>query len=281
VARPTIIDAQVHLWESESKERPWVEGASGFAHRASFSVEDLLAAMAGAGVDKAVLVPPSWEGEWNETCLAAARLRPDRFTVMGRLEVEKPFDVEALHHWASVPGMSGIRLTFRRAHALQQLRDGEADWIWYGANALALPVSIYAPAAIGLIGDIARDHPAMRIIVDHLGLDLGIQDATIRQTVDALCALAAHPNVAVKATALPSHVSETYPFPMLQDVVYTVIRAFGAERVFWGSDLTRLTCPYGELVDLFINELIELTPDQRELVMGKGIAQWLDWTPPA
>lgn len=279
MARPTIIDAQVHLWEPESKERPWVEGASSFAHRASFSAEDLLAAMTGAGVDKAVLVPPSWEGEWNETCLDAARRMPDRFTVMGRLEVEKPLDVEALHNWASVLGMSGIRLAFRREHALQQLRNGEADWIWRGADALALPVSIYAPAATALIGDIARAHPSMRIIVDHLGLDLGIQDATIRQSVERLCALAVHPNVAVKATALPSHVSEAYPFPMLQEIVHTVIRAFGAERVFWGSDLTRLTCPYGQLVDFFIDELPGLTPDQRELVMGKGIAQWLHWAP--
>jgi predicted TIM-barrel fold metal-dependent hydrolase len=274
-----IIDAQVHLWEPESKDRPWVDGARTFAHRDSFSVTDLLAAMSVAGVDKAVLVPPSWEGEWNETCLEAARRLPDRFTVMGRLEVEKPLDIDALDRWVSAPGMSGIRLTFRRPQALKQLRDGDADWIWRGADELGLSVSIYAPAAIGALGDIARNYPAMRIIVDHLGLDLGFQDATIKQTINELCTLAIHPNIAVKATALPSHMSEKYPFPILQDAIYSVVREFGAERVFWGSDLTRLTCTYGELVGLFVDELTELRSDEFELIMGKGLAQWLGWKP--
>jgi predicted TIM-barrel fold metal-dependent hydrolase len=272
-----MIDAQVHLWEPESKDRPWIDSARGSVHRASFLVADLLAAMTAAGVAKAVLVPPSWVGDWNETCLDAARRFPDRFTVMGRLDVERPLDVEALARWFSVPGMSGIRLTFRRPDDLKQLHEGRADWIWRGADELALPVSIYAPHSTGALGDIARNYPAMRIIVDHLGLDLGFQDAMIKDTVDRLCALAIHPNIAVKATSLPSHVSGGYPFPILRDAVTSVVRAFGAERVFWGSDLTRLTCTYDDLIRFFVEELPNLKPCERELIMGKALEQWLNF----
>jgi predicted TIM-barrel fold metal-dependent hydrolase len=271
-----MIDAQVHLWEPESKDRPWIDGARGTVHRPSFGVEELLAAMAAANVDKAVLVPPSWVGDWNETCLDAARRFPDRFTVMGRLDVEQPLAADALERRMSVPGMSGIRLTFRRPDDVRQLLEGRADWIWRGASALGLPVSIYAPHSTARLGDIARAYPDMRLIVDHFGLDLGVQDATLTQAVDRLCALAVLPNVAVKATALPSHVSGGYPFPILRGAVMPVVRAFGAERVFWGSDLTRLTCTYDELIRFFTHELTELTPGERELIMGKALENWLN-----
>jgi hypothetical protein len=37
-----------------------------------------------AGVDRVVIVPPSWEGERNDYALEAASKYPDRFAVMGR-----------------------------------------------------------------------------------------------------------------------------------------------------------------------------------------------------
>ena len=44
----------------------------------------LLTLMNEAGVDCAVLVPPSLDGDRNDLCLAAAREHPGRFAVMGR-----------------------------------------------------------------------------------------------------------------------------------------------------------------------------------------------------
>ena len=56
-----IVDAQVHTWAAETPERPWPKRAA--PHRAPLGKEELLAEMDKAGVDAAVLVPPSWEGD--------------------------------------------------------------------------------------------------------------------------------------------------------------------------------------------------------------------------
>ena len=45
--------------------------------------------MAAAGVDRAVIVPPSWEGDRNDLALAAAQAHPDKFAVMGRPPLDR------------------------------------------------------------------------------------------------------------------------------------------------------------------------------------------------
>ena len=52
--------------------------------------DELLREMDGAGVQRCILVPPTWEADRNDTSLEAARLYPDRFRVMGRLALTSP-----------------------------------------------------------------------------------------------------------------------------------------------------------------------------------------------
>jgi L-fuconolactonase len=56
-----------------------------------------------------------------------------------------------------------------------------------------------------------------------------------------------------------------------------VVEEFGPRRVFWGTDLTRLPCPYKQAVTMFTEELGFLTGDDLDWVMGRGIADWLRW----
>jgi hypothetical protein len=59
-----------------------------------------------------------------------------------------------------------------------------------------------------------------------------------------------------------------------------VVAAYGPRRVFWGTDLTRLSCPYRQAVTLFTQELDFLSDEDKEWIMGGGIAEWLDWPLP-
>ncbi|GIT39658.1 MAG: hypothetical protein Ct9H300mP8_08540 [Gammaproteobacteria bacterium] len=52
--------------------------------RQELLAEEAITRMDEAGVDAAILVPPSWEGDRNDVCLDAALRFPDRFAVMGR-----------------------------------------------------------------------------------------------------------------------------------------------------------------------------------------------------
>ena len=82
-----------------------------------------------AGVDRAVIVPPSWEGDRNDLALEAARQHPDRFAVMGRLALERPESRSLLADWRRQPGMLGLRFTFHTDLQRPWLTDGTADWL--------------------------------------------------------------------------------------------------------------------------------------------------------
>src|SRR6202171_6801822 len=86
-----IVDSQVHIWAPNTAERPWVAGMEGRAHLAEpRGYEQLLRMMDEAGVDAAVLVPPSLEGDRNDLCVEAAQKYPHRFSVMGRIALDRP-----------------------------------------------------------------------------------------------------------------------------------------------------------------------------------------------
>jgi len=75
-----IIDAQVHLWSQTV-----IQPVSGHRQVQSFTAEELLAEMAEAGVDGALIHPPfSWDPTSNALAIEAAKKHPDRFAIMGQ-----------------------------------------------------------------------------------------------------------------------------------------------------------------------------------------------------
>ena len=67
-----IVDAQVHTWAASRPERPWSGGGEP-QRETPFTNDDLRQEMNAAGVHRAVLVPPGWEGSRNDLALAAVR----------------------------------------------------------------------------------------------------------------------------------------------------------------------------------------------------------------
>ena len=71
--RRIIVDSQVHLWLPQSPTGPWPADGPARAHLPyPFTYDKLLPLMDEAGVDRVVIVPPSWEGERNDYALEAA-----------------------------------------------------------------------------------------------------------------------------------------------------------------------------------------------------------------
>lgn len=282
-----VVDSQVHVWADATAERPWAPGGDRYgdgvgnlsaAHRPPLGPDELLELMDAAGVHRAILVPPAFTGEDNTYALDAAHAHPERFAVMGRIALQDPSAGRLLGTWLDDPGMLGVRITFHWGEQQRWLHDGTADWFWPLAAEHGVPVAVYAPDLLEPIGRVARRYPELRLLIDHFGLPLTARDADIGPVVEQLATLAGHDNVAVKASALPSYVTEPAPFPSLVPHVERVIDAFGAERVFWGSELSRLACSYREVLDLFADGLPSLTDDERASVLGLGVCRWLGWS---
>lgn len=274
-----IVDAQIHVWEADRPGRPWpragADGRTAEPHRAgSFTAADALAEMDNAGVERAILVPPSWEGDRNDIALAAARNHPGRFAVMGRISPELDL-ADALPGWRAQPGLLGARLIL--ADGDPRVVDGPDHPFWHAAAKTGLPLMLAPSGKVPLLGAIARRHPTLPIIVDHMGARVHHKGAAAFAQLDELLDLAVLPNVAVKASGLPDYSAQGHPWGDVSPFVERIYHRFGARRLFWGSDLTRLPCPYPLLVETFRSGFAWLKGSDRDAVMGDGIRAWLNW----
>src|SRR5262245_45425678 len=151
-----IADSQVHIWAASTPERPWPQKSITPHRPVPFSAEDLLHEMEAAGVDRAVIVPPTWEGLRNDVALAAAQRYPQRFAVMGRLDVSTPGAREQFANWLKPPGMLGMRLTMKLRE------DFSDDWIWQEAEAARVPVMMVNHSQLKLIDRVVERHPGLK-----------------------------------------------------------------------------------------------------------------------
>jgi L-fuconolactonase len=275
-----IIDTQIHIWAANCPERPWGKGMENRAHLpVPLGHKELLIEMDRAGVACAILVPPSLDLDRNDLCLAAAAEYPDRFAVMGRIALADPAAPSRLAELKDDPGMLGLRLTFHRDNDRPYLTDGTADWLWPAAERLSIPVMVHAPERLPVIARIAERHPDLKLIVDHMGFSRETMDGEAEGGARRMVALAKYPNVFVKVSALPCYSSEPYPYRNLHSAVRRVIDAFGVRRCFWGSDFSRLPrgCSYRQAVTMFTEELYFLSPTDLDWIMGRGVAECLNW----
>jgi L-fuconolactonase len=278
-----IVDSQVHIWGADTPERPWPVPPAGLKavpvhnNGVPFTKDFLLAEMNKADVDRIIIVPPSWEGDRNDLALEAAQQHPDRFAVMGRLDITAPDAREQIRGWLKQPGMLGLRFALHTPLLERPFVSGQLDWVWGEAEAAGVPIMVLVPHRLMPAIDRVADHyPDLRIVMDHLGLVHG-KDEEAFKDLDQLLALAKRPNVAAKATIMPFYTADAYPYKSLHPYIRRVYDAFGPKRLFWGTDLSRLPCTYRQGVTMFTEEIPWLTADDKEWIMGRGVCEWLGW----
>jgi predicted TIM-barrel fold metal-dependent hydrolase len=274
--RRMIVDAQVHVWKPEAPDRPWVPGRVAQLPE-PFTIEKLVPMMDEAGVDRVVIVPPSWEGDRNDYALEAVKRYPGRFAVMGRIPLQNPQSAALLPKWKEQPGMLGIRVTFQRNQAAW-LTDGTADWFWPAVEKAGLPVMFLAGGQAPQFARIAERHPQLILIIDHMGLTADVAK-NMPEAIGQTVALAKYPNVSCKVSSAPTHSSEPYPFRDMKPHLRRVIEAFGPQRCYWGTDLTNslAKASYRQRITHFTEELDFLSASDKEWIMGRGILTRLGW----
>jgi predicted TIM-barrel fold metal-dependent hydrolase len=264
-----IVDAQVHLWGKGTTLPP---------HRATpYSADEALKDMGAAGVDRLLLHPPSWDPDSNELSVEAVQAHPGRFAILGRLPLDQPESRTRIETWKSRPGMLGLRYTFLQPHMKSWPHDGTMDWLWPAAERLEIPVALLAADFLPLLGQVATRHPRLKLIVDHMGGVMRQKGEAAMANLPELVKLAKHPNIAVKATGGPGYASDAYPFKSLEPWYRAIYDAFGPARMFWGTDITRMSCTWRECVTAIDESLPWLKGRDKELVMGRAVCDWIGW----
>jgi predicted TIM-barrel fold metal-dependent hydrolase len=261
-----LIDSQIHLWTDQAAASKMLQQA--------MSPEEIIAQMDTCGVLRTYLVPG--HSGANELCVQAAKKWPDRFKALALLTLDKQASRDIVTQWAS-SGFVGVRLTFPPYREVSWLDDGTADWFWPLANALALPVMMWAPKRAAAIGELAQRFARIRFIVDHINLFVMDKAEAVEREVSSVLQLAHLPNVAVKVSSLPAHSSEPFPYRDMHGHIERVVQAFGAERAMWGTDLTRMACSYPQAIAMFTEHLPFLNAEQLQSVMAGTAEHWLPW----
>jgi len=269
-----IVDAQIHLWSGGVPSNP--------AHRqvTSFTAEEALAQMDEAGVDAAVIHPVPWDANSQQMALDAVARHPGRFAMLGEPPLTDPQLARRVATWRDQPGALGLRYILLGELHRQWLNDGLFDRLWPAAEKAGVPIALLATDSLDLLGRVAERHPGLRLTIDHLGGRGGLtklKDDAAMTHMPALLALARYPNVAVKATGAPSYSSERYPYPIMLGYVRQIFDAFGPERTFWGTDITKMPCTWRQCVTMFTEEMPWLSADDRRLVMGDAVCAWWGW----
>ena len=269
-----IVDAQIHVWGTglPSNSSHW--------QVTSFSAEEAIRLMDEGGVDAAVIHPPSWDLGADALAEKAVLDYPGRFAIMGSLPLDDPASKEKIASWRERTGMLGLRYTLLHDPARQWVEDGTLDWLWAEAEEAGVPIAALATDSLAAFGRIAERHPDLRITIDHLGGRGGLttlKDAEAMIHIPELLTLAKYPNVAVKATGAPGYSSEAYPFAGMDTYLRQIFDVFGPERMFWGTDISKMPCSWRECVAMFTDEIGWLSEADLRLVMGDAICAWWGW----
>ncbi len=263
-----MIDSHVHIWSLPDNESPLPE------HFAT--VETLLSAMDGAGVERAVLVQPSNYGVDHSYLSRAARTHADRFSTVVLLD---PFDpgavyrLGALHEQVS-PG--GVRLHLKHAAAARAQASDITRSLLDEIERCDLTLSVLTtPAALDRLAAIAGEHPGLRMVIDHLGSPApgAVDDPAYRSR---LAAFRDRTNVWLKLSGFYALSAESFPYEDCDALVGWLLDQFGAERLIWGSDFPYVTAthPYTDCVD-HLDRMLAGRSDIERALISKANALWL------
>ncbi len=274
---PTI-DSQVHAYERDRPERPWIGTLPG---PSEVTGDDMVAAMDAVGVDGALLVSP-----WSMYRFDASYALEVGASHPGRFGLIKPFDPRAesvpdeMAQWAATPGVVGARIMMMDERPAD---DPGLNRILTAGARHGLPVNVLCWGKLPLLGELARRNPETQIVVDHVGLRQPFHPPVPPQPFSDLAnviALAENDNVAIKLSGACTLSRQPFPYSDIWEPLGRIFEAFGFDRCLWGTDWTRAVglLTYEQGVEAFrITD--QLSDSERAALMGGSLARIYNWSP--
>ncbi|HXM58948.1 MAG TPA: amidohydrolase family protein [Candidatus Dormibacteraeota bacterium] len=277
-----MIDAQAHVFRRLSPRYPR-QVSELYPPGRQATAEELLTAMDGAGVERAVLTALSPEDEYLAECL---RRHPDRFAGVSVLDARRPDAAEALARKAEVVGVSGIRMHWL-AEPDRDPEETPAFSLLADMTERGLVLCLYAPASqLAVLAALLDRLAGLTVVLGQLGFPLlptaadrlgrpRVEAPLPPPTLPAVLELARHPAVHVLFAGQPTFSRRPYPYPDLDLMAGRLYHEYGPRRLLWASDFpwTRTEPGYARTVELVDHQLPGLPQAERAAILGGTAAR--------
>jgi L-fuconolactonase len=275
-----IVDAQVHAYERNHPDRPWVGHLHG---PPSATGDEMVAAMDAAGVDGALLVSPYSFYRYDASyALEVGAAHPGRFGLIKPVNPNDPAVGEDIAGWAKAKGAVAIRILLTY-EASEDPADPGMNRVLAAAARHSLPVNLLCWARLGQARGLIERNPDTVIVIDHLGLPQPFEPPVPAEPwaeLPKVRELAAYDNVRIKISGACTLAHERFPYSDIWDPLARIFDAFGLDRCMWGTDWTRAIAflTYKEGVDAF-RLTDRLSTDEKTALMGATLGKVYGWKP--
>ncbi len=250
-----VIDAHHHLWDLDRHSYPWLTPGTASivgdtaAIRRNYLAEDFRADTAEMQLVATVHLDGGFDPRdpVGETRFVQGVFEREGFpnAIVGSVPLDRP-DAAALMdaHAAASPLFRGVRqiVAWHENPALSYVQDAQMmqNPQWRRGFALLAPRGLsfdlqVFPAQMADAARLAQDFPHTRIIVNQAGLPDGLLSGDMGPWRDGLRRLAACGHVAIKISGL-GMIKPGWTDADMRMIVETVVEAFGADRVMFGSN---------------------------------------------
>lgn len=208
----------------------------------------------------------------NSYILDSSDAHPALFSAVVILDAEDAGTPALVRRWVRDHGLAGLRLFGGRRP------DGSMPWLdspaalrsWAVAQEAGIVMDLEVLAqggggpSIPAIMALARAHPDVRVVLDHL-LEPEMDEGAHFGLDERYEQLAQCPNISFKFTSINLDICREAGIPA-EKVLRRAVDLYGADRVMWGSDIGTSSGTYKEMVARFLQAAVLLTPEELRAV---------------
>lgn len=272
-----IIDIHPHIISTDTARYPVTPlggRRSDWSRDRSVTLEEMIAAMDTAGVDKAAMVHSSTTyGFACEYVADAVAAYPHRLTGVFSVNVLEPDAVEKMRYWYG-KGLTGMRI-FSRGSTMKEpwLAIDDPRILPCYECAAELGISVATNVTVDSFSQLAavlQQFPRVSFILDHLG-GADFTDGPPYNAALPLWRLARYPNLYLKIASRnygDSRKGKATP----ETLFAKMVAEFGSDRMAWGSNYPASAGTLKELLELAKETVASLAqPDQDQLFGGTAL----------
>ncbi len=264
------IDSHQHFWIFDPVRDSWIDDSMQVIQR-DFLPADLLPVLQGSGIDGCVAVQADQSEAQNTFLLDLAAHNDFIKAVVGWVDLQAD-DIEVrLQHYSQFKKMKGFR------HVLQ----GESNRALmlepkfkYGISLLAKYGFTYDilifPDQLKFSAQLVKEFPEQKFVLDHIAKPY-IKDGKIDEWAADIHELAAQKNAYCKLSGMVTEADwKNWTAETFKPYLDVVFKAFGAERLMFGSDwpVCLVAGAYPSIKAIIEDYIAGFSPAEQQMIMG-------------